>query len=170
MPAAKTGHGNQPGNPPASSTGAFAAKLMTTRRPPATDAASRIRPIAGTRPTRTRYAAGSPAATSAPLTATGAQTGPAHGTGIRNRTSHVSGECGQPIDPAAAGKTADGREHHDRCEFAPDLDDGEVARDLGTAEWKEPVRVDGDGALQVHNHGRFQVGHGDGVDANRECE
>ena len=97
MPAAKIGHGKSVGTPPSSSSGAFQQKATTTITP-----AARVPRRAGRAPTRTgrparrRAAAARPNPTSARLTATGAQTGPAHGTGMRKSRSHVASEGGQP--------------------------------------------------------------------------
>ena len=45
-----------------------------------------------------RLAARRPTPTSAALTATGDQTGPTHGTGMRNRRSVVPSDAGQPAN------------------------------------------------------------------------
>src|ERR1035437_469133 len=96
-PATKTGHGNTPGRSPATRAGALATKLPTTSNPPATAANTRTKLTRGIPPAPTCRAASNPKPMRHPLTAIGAQTGPAHGTGIRKRTSHVTGEWGQPM-------------------------------------------------------------------------
>jgi hypothetical protein len=92
MPTAKTGHGNQPGSPPLISDGAFAVKLPTTSNPPATAPRAWPALTLGRLPRLARRAAANPNPLRQALTATGAHTGPAHGTGIKKRTSHVFGE------------------------------------------------------------------------------
>lgn len=101
MPAAKISHGKSVGMPPSSRSGAFQQKARITTSPPRIPAATCARPARTGAPARRRAAAASPNPTSATLTATGAATGPAHGTGIRNSRSHVPSEDGQPMNTAS---------------------------------------------------------------------
>ncbi len=98
MPAANTGQGYVPGIPPSMTPPAPSVYERMTSSPPPTPATQCHRRRTRRRPPRSDRAATSPNPTRATLTTTGDQTGPTHGSGIRNRRSVVASDGGQPAN------------------------------------------------------------------------